>query len=72
MLWWVRMSAGEYTKEICEARKFCKLKNCEDLQNRWINISNCTCRGCLLRSEDKVCEFSGEAYNTDNECLMDK
>ena len=56
----------------CEVREFCKIKQCEDSNNRWINPSNCTCRGCLGRSEDKNCEWSGEAYNTDGECLMSK
>jgi len=56
----------------CESREFCTLRSCEDPENRWLNESNCTCRGCLTKSEDKKCELSGEAYNTDGDCLASK
>jgi hypothetical protein len=69
--------------EVCEVRDKCKLKCCEDPENRWITLSNCSCRECLVRSmictcegcvvkEENGCEFSGDAYNTDGDCLMMK
>ena len=64
---------------MCEVRRWCKLKQCEDPNNRWINESNCSCLQCIKYSieldvdqKSEMCEWSGEAYNTDGDCLMEK
>jgi len=61
--------------EICEVKEFCVNKGCESTDNKYINIYNCSCRECMKRSLEDLkngtrCEWSGDAYNTDRDCLM--
>jgi len=60
-------------KSNCSSRKWCRFRQCEDPEySHYINEENCTCKECLQRSENKNCEYSGDAYNTDFECIMEK
>lgn len=56
---------------VCEVKQYCKYKNCEepDTQLQYVTYSNCSCRNCTTLLTDKVCDFSGESYNTDTDCL---
>lgn len=63
----------------CSVRKHCCLYQCDDPKNQWISEGNCSCKGCIERyiaenpgKDVPVCEWSGEAYNTDGDCLMEK
>lgn len=56
----------------CLVEEHCKYKSCKDPKNKWNNESNCTCKGCIERSKEKHCEMSGDPYNTDFDCIMEK
>ncbi len=64
---------------MCPVQKYCNLKFCLDPSNHWISEFNCTCKGCIERfiseNPDKQvpnCEFSGDGYNSDGDCIMEK
>ncbi len=60
-------------EKICEVEEFCILKYYKEKNTKmYISPSNCTCRQCLINSTIKKCDLSGEAYNTDGDCLMEK
>jgi hypothetical protein len=50
----------------CPVKEFCVYKGCEDDASM---MNACNCKGCIQRSEDKMCEYSGEPYNTEGGCL---
>ena len=73
------------TEGLCPVREHCNLKACEGPDGRYINQSNCTCLGCIQRGikaeadehgltltpekSRELCEWSGDMYNTDGDCL---
>jgi hypothetical protein len=56
---------------ICDVEELCTYKNCKEPHPylSYVTYSNCSCRRCIPTLLDKKCGFSGEAYNTDSDCL---
>jgi hypothetical protein len=67
----VKVNPIDPTQKICEVEQYCKYRNCKepDTQLQYITYSNCSCRRCHTFLTDKACDFSGESYNTDSDCL---
>lgn len=61
----------------CPVLQYCSVRGCLDPNNPGMNQENCSCRACILRSIEHaqrgaVCEYSGEWYNIDGDCLAEK
>jgi len=56
----------------CPSKIYCNIRYCENPKNRWISEYNCTCLNCLQQNKNRTCIYSGDPYNTDNDCLMSK
>ncbi len=57
---------------ICTVEKDCIGRACKDENSPYNNMNNCTCRTCLEGSKDPICKGSGDAYNTEGDCIIEK
>jgi hypothetical protein len=66
----IKIIPASSVPDICEVEQYCTYKDCKESSYfHYVTYSNCSCRKCIPTLVDKNCGYSGEAYNTDSNCL---